>query len=374
MSNYRMRARLLLLAAALLLIPAWSLPLWSIRIVAPQYNDGLGMHIGIRDIVGHAEHDIQNINILNHYIGMKPIVPAEVTPLEVMPHALAFLMASALVVMLIARRWAVIGWLAAFVVVGLAGLYEFYSWNHDFGHNLSPDAPIKVPGMVYSPPLIGTKTLLNFHASSWPSWGTAFITLSLLAGTAALVTLWRRSTGLPSGAALRVLAGRAGSRARAAAVVLAGAGTLVLAGCGAAPAPDAAGVQAQTESFAPGGPACDHCGGAIPEKRFGGQIVTRGGETFQFMSVECLAAFVLSGRVPEGEIRSIQVVDYTHGELLVDARTAHYVRSGLRESPSGLNLLAAETEKVAYNLHFFFHGTRLSWPEVLELVREEWST
>jgi copper chaperone NosL len=80
-----MRSRLLLALAAVLLIPVFVLPLWSIRIVAPQYNDGLGMFIGLTDIWGHAEHDIQNINILNHYIGMKPIVPAEVDVLQIMP-------------------------------------------------------------------------------------------------------------------------------------------------------------------------------------------------------------------------------------------------------------------------------------------------
>jgi hypothetical protein len=83
------RSRLLLALAALLLCRSFVLPLWSIRIVAPQYNDGLGMFIGLRDIWGHTQHDIQNINILNHYIGMKPIVPAEVDVLQVMPWAWA---------------------------------------------------------------------------------------------------------------------------------------------------------------------------------------------------------------------------------------------------------------------------------------------
>ncbi|HSJ25314.1 MAG TPA: hypothetical protein VK929_11620 [Longimicrobiales bacterium] len=373
MSNYRVRARLLLLAAALLLIPAWSLPLWSIRIVAPQYNDGLGMYIGVQDIVGHTQHDIQNINILNHYIGMKPIVPAEVTPLEVMPLALAFLMGAAVVAMLINRRWAAAAWLAAFVVVGAAGFYEFYSWNYDYGHNLSPDAPIKVPGMTYTPPLIGTKTLLTIRASSYPHWGTAFVTLSFLAGLAALVTLWRRGEGGPAAVAFRQLQARVAARTRAAAVLAVVASAALLAGCTGAAASDAADRRAEAPEFAPDQPPCDFCDGIIPAERFGGEIVTRDGNTYRFMSVECLAGFVAGGRISEPEIHSMRVVDYNHGERLIDARTAHYVRSGLRESPNGLNLLAAEAEVVAHNLHFFFLGDRLTWPEVLELVRTEWS-
>jgi copper chaperone NosL len=373
MSNFRPRARLLLLAAALLLIPAWSMPLWSIRIVAPQYNDGLGMYIGARDIVGHTQHDIQNINILNHYIGMKPIIPAEVTPLEIMPYALLFLMGTAVLAMLVARRWAVVGWLTAFAIIGVAGLYEFYSWNYDYGHNLSPDAPIKVPGMTYTPPLIGTKTLLTIRASSWPYWGTAFVTLSFLAGAAALVTLWRRSAVDPGAAALRLLAERVGTRSRAAVVVLLTGSALAMTSCGAAPAADAADLRARAPEFAPGQPPCDFCDGNIPASRFGGELVTARGQTYQFMSVECLAGFIAAGRVSESEIRSVKVVDYNHGERLIDARTAHYVRSDHRQSPNGLNLLAAESETVAHNLHFFFHGARLTWPDVLELVRTEWS-
>jgi copper chaperone NosL len=367
MSNLRVRARLLLLAAALLLIPAWSTPLWSIRIVAPQYNDGLGMYIGVRDIVGHTEHDIQNINILNHYIGMKPIVPAEVSPLEVMPYVLLFLMGSAAVVALIGRRWAIGAWLGCFTVIGLAGFYEFWSWNYDYGHNLSPDAPIKVPGMTYTPPLIGAKTLLTIRATSYPSWGTAFLLLSFLSGLAAFVTLGRRSLAGPVLATVRGAYQR--SFGRAAVLLVAVLGVTACSTGERATAGDPATVAA----FAPGQPPCDYCDGSIPELRFGGEIVAKDGSTYRFMSVECMAGFIAAGHVAEGDIRSMRVVDYSHGEKLIDARTAHYVRSELRESPSGLNLLAAETEKVAHNLHFFFHGTRMSWPDVVELVRKEWA-
>jgi copper chaperone NosL len=377
MRNLRVRARLLLLAAALLLVPAWTLPLWSIQIVAPQYNDGLGMYIGARDIVGHTEHDIQNINILNHYIGMRPIVPAEVSPLEVMPVVLLFLMGAAVAAALVGRRWAVGAWLACFTIAGIAGLYEFHSWNYDYGHNLSPDAPIKVPGMTYQPPLIGTKTLLTIRASSYPSWGTLFVLLSFLAGGLAFAMLTARSRAAlarVAGAFGGVVGGAFGmsqrQQGRAAVLLLAATATLAAAGCAPRPAEPAmaAGVE-----FAPDMPACDYCDGVIPDVRFGGEIVTRSGERFRFMSAECMAAFVAAGRVAEQDIRSMQVVDYTHGERLIDARSAHYVRSALRQSPSGLNVLAAETEKVAYNLHFFFHGTRMTWPEVVELVREEWA-
>ena len=60
---------------------------------------------------------------------------------------------------------------ALLVLAGIAGLYDFYQWGSDYGHNLDPTAPIKVPGMSYQPPLLGTKELLNFVAYSGPDTG-----------------------------------------------------------------------------------------------------------------------------------------------------------------------------------------------------------
>jgi copper chaperone NosL len=359
------RSRLLMALAGLLLLPVFVLPLWSIRIVAPQYRDGLGMFIGLRDIWGHTQHDIQNINILNHYIGMKPIVPAEVDVLQIMPWVLGFLIISALLVALLNRRWLIGAWLVAFTVLGAAGMYEFYSWNYDYGHNLSPDAPIKVPGMTYVPPIIGTKTLLTIKASSYPSWGTLFIVLAFAAAVTALVLRFRRPT-VGAEAVRTVPAPRPFS---AAAAVMA---LVAVTACGQAAGDDRnAGLNAVPEF--PAGGACAYCGGEIPAERFGGEIVTRAGETYRFMSVECLAGFIAAGTIGSADIRSMRVVDYNDGERLIDAESALYVRSEQRSSPNGLNLLASDSEKVAHNLHFFFGGERMSWPQVVDFVRREWS-
>ena len=53
-----------------------------------------------------------------------------------------------------------------------AGLYDYWRWGYDYGHNLDArTAIIKIPGMTYQPPLIGSKQLLNFTATSWPASG-----------------------------------------------------------------------------------------------------------------------------------------------------------------------------------------------------------
>jgi len=67
---------------------------------------------------------------------------------------------------------------------GIWALYDMYKWGYDYGHNLDPKAAIKVEGMVYQPPLIGHKQLLNFDAWSTPDIGgwILFGVMGLLAG------------------------------------------------------------------------------------------------------------------------------------------------------------------------------------------------
>lgn len=182
--------RLGMLLAALLLIPVFFTPIWTIKLTAPQYSDGLGMYIWINDITGHERHDIKNINILNHYVGMQEIDPDLVPALDVMQWVLALLIGLAAMAALTGFRWMVWLWIALFLAAGIAGMVDFYMWGYDYGHNLNPRAAIKVPDMTYQPPLIGKKTLLNITATSWPYWGTLWIGLSLMTGCAAMAKEW----------------------------------------------------------------------------------------------------------------------------------------------------------------------------------------
>ena len=56
-----------------------------------------------------------------------------------------------------------------FAFIGIFSFYDFYKWEYNYGHNLDPAAPIKVPGMSYQPPLFGYKKLLNFEVLSQPA-------------------------------------------------------------------------------------------------------------------------------------------------------------------------------------------------------------
>ncbi len=178
--------------ASLLLVGVFFFPLWKISLVAPQYPEGLSMYIWVNDIKGGTEHDLYNINLLNHYIGMKPIEPEKVPELKVMPFVFGFFILYGLLGTLLNRRFFLYSWVILFVLAGIVGLADFYRWEYDYGHNLDPNAPIKIPGMAYQPPLIGTKTLLNMEASSFPDVGAFIAVLSLLLGVVALILELRR--------------------------------------------------------------------------------------------------------------------------------------------------------------------------------------
>ncbi|WP_457652956.1 hypothetical protein [Rhodocaloribacter sp.] len=175
------QSRTLLIIAVLALGTMYIFPIWKINLDAPQYPEGIGMYIRINDIHGIKPNDLDNINGLNHYIGMKRIEPDSITELKVMPWIIGLLMAFGLLAALTGKRWMLYTWVASFIIIAIVGLVDFYLWEYDYGHNLNPRAAIKVPGMSYQPPLIGSKQLLNFTAHSWPALGgwMAFLAMAL---------------------------------------------------------------------------------------------------------------------------------------------------------------------------------------------------
>ena len=188
-------ARLLAALAAVPMVGSFFFPLWRIDLEAPQYPEGIGMLIRLNTVTGVKEQDLANINGLNHYIGMREIVPDAIPELRYMPWIVGALALGALGVALVRRpaafRAALLGWLATFLALGLVGLADFWKWGYDYGHQLDPQAIIKIPGMAYQPPLIGSKQLLNFTAHSWPAPGAWCLGLAFALGAAALAVARR---------------------------------------------------------------------------------------------------------------------------------------------------------------------------------------
>lgn len=181
---------------ALSLLFLFLLPIWRITLRAPQYPDGVTLYISINKITGDTPGALQNINILNHYVGMQLIEEDSIPELKYFPFIVLALVVLGLVVAFLGRRILYLIWGAALMILGGLGIYDFYLWEYDYGHNLNPLAPIKVPGMVYQPPLFGRKMLLNFIADSYPHWGSFFLLLAFAAALFAFYYTKRKKVSL----------------------------------------------------------------------------------------------------------------------------------------------------------------------------------
>lgn len=167
----RKSSRILILVITLSLIVVYFVPLWNIALEAPQYPEGLGMQIWLSKITG----DLRTINGLNHYIGMKTIQPDSIQELKYMPLIIGFIILAGFIVFLFNKKSLLLSWIILIIITGTIGMYDFWNWEYDYGHNLDPTAAIIVPGMNYQPPLIGSKQLLNFTATSMPDIGGIII-------------------------------------------------------------------------------------------------------------------------------------------------------------------------------------------------------
>ena len=231
---------------------------------------------------------------------MKRIEPESIPALKLMPLVVGGLVALALLVSATGLKALLFGWLGSFAIAGTGGMFEFYRWSYDYGHNLAADAIIKVPGMSYQPPLIGSKTLLNFVAESWPAAGSWLAVTAFVLGAVALWPL-RRS----------------------AVAALAVATTL---GCGS---PDPA-------PLAYGRRDCDVCRMRITDQRFGGEFVSETGKVQQFDSIECLVTYTAAASSPP---RSLWVSDFEHPGTLISVTSARFVRRAGSSAGMGGNLV-----------------------------------
>lgn len=168
---------------SLALVTAYFVPMWFIDLEAPQYPEGLGLKIWLNQMSG----DLNTINNLNHYIGMKTIHPESIPELKIMPYLLGLLIAIGLTVAAVGKKWLFTIFMILFLALGITGGVDFYMWGYDYGHDLDPRAAIKVPGMSYQPPVFGSKKLLNFTAHSYPDIGGTIIIASGLILAALLI-------------------------------------------------------------------------------------------------------------------------------------------------------------------------------------------
>ena len=168
-----------MIIGSLLLLGLFAYPLWNITLEAPQYPIPLGMEIYINKFADTNEFDIKNINLMNHYVGMQ-YIPETIPEFKIFPIVIGIMVILGVVIGFIGNYKWFLFWFILMSLLGIAGMYDFYLWEHDYGHNLDPKAIMNFKNpdgsvMGFQPPLFGTKDILNFTAHSYPRAGAWFM-------------------------------------------------------------------------------------------------------------------------------------------------------------------------------------------------------
>ena len=177
-----LKSRVLILVSAAALLPAFMFPLWNMTFTSNQYTDGLALHIYAQELEGGKtanRDDLREINSLNHYIGMRPLLESDFSEFMWLPLAFGALILLSLRAAVIGKMSNLVDVFMLFGYLGLFSLWSFYHRLYTYGHNLDPTASIKVE--PFTPPLFGTKQIANFSVTSFPDVGSfALVAFSLL--------------------------------------------------------------------------------------------------------------------------------------------------------------------------------------------------
>ena len=183
--------RALLGLAAVLIIAAHFLPLWNLTMFAPQYPNGLRLDIFDHALVGgHGGQDIKEINLLNHYIGMRDLAAEDFTEFRWMPFVLGGLALLYVRAVVLGTIKELVDSAILFIYFGAFSFWSFAYKMYLYGHNLSPEAAVKVP--PFTPPVFGYQQIANFEVYSYPRPASYLlgVVMALLLG--ALWLAWRQ--------------------------------------------------------------------------------------------------------------------------------------------------------------------------------------
>jgi hypothetical protein len=190
-----MRSRVLIIVGVLLLIPVYFLPLYEMTLVATQFPDGLLLDIYAYKLEGGktaARDDLREINTLNHYIGMRPLLESDFSELKWIPLAIGAFALFALRAVVLGKMSKLIDVVVLFIYFGLFSAWSFYHRLHEYGHNLDPTAAMKVT--PFTPPLIGTHQIANFTVSNFPGAGSYLMVAFALC---LLLAVWHSTRHAP---------------------------------------------------------------------------------------------------------------------------------------------------------------------------------
>jgi hypothetical protein len=105
--------------------PVFSYPLWNMTFYSNQYTDGLVLHIYAHQLEGGKtpnRDDLREINSLNHYIGMRPLLESDFSEFAWLPFGIGALILLSLRAMVLGKMANLIDVFVLFRILGSSPL------------------------------------------------------------------------------------------------------------------------------------------------------------------------------------------------------------------------------------------------------------
>src|SRR4051812_28615245 len=113
------------LACSALMFMVLFVPIWEIQLTAPQYPEGLELEIWANKIGGNVDV----INGLNHYIGMRTLHAEDFIEFTVLPFIIAGYALLGIITFFINRKSVFNAWYILFLVIAIVSMVDFYRWE-----------------------------------------------------------------------------------------------------------------------------------------------------------------------------------------------------------------------------------------------------
>lgn len=163
--RYLMPAVIMLIAAATLL-SSYQYQYWGMTLFAPQYPNGLH----VQAYLNRLEGDVEEIDRLNHYIGMRPLEEAAQLERRFSKHILIAFACMLCATIVVHSRWAVVLALPA-ITFPPGFLIDLHFWLNNFGQNLDPKAALSSSIKPFTPPVLGEGIIGQFRTIAWADTG-----------------------------------------------------------------------------------------------------------------------------------------------------------------------------------------------------------
>ena len=324
----------ILLIVSALLFCSLLFPMWRIELEAPQYPEGLVLQLYANKIGG----DVDVINGLNHYIGMKTLHTEDFVEFKILPYIFGFFGLFALAMIFVNKRKGVVILFLSFLLFGVLAGVDFYRWNYEYGHNLNPNAAIVVPGMAYQPPLIGYKQLLNFGAYSIPDIGGWMM---IAAGVLLFVIVVKET---------RFLGRFRKQNIQPVLILLLSFSVFSCSDFKAVP------LKLNADN-------CDFCKMSIADGKYGAEIITQKGRVYKFDDIMCMVNYCKENS--NTKIGVYYVNDFAQNNSLIPAETAFFLSGGTINSPMHGGFIAFSSEKESKEFAVKLNAKPINWNAII---------